>query len=90
MARYEVRVQLLDVDETNASEARNAVENRLREAGFARWRILAMRPQGMPYPARRRRPRRRSPRRDQMVGGSLLVGSLIAWWLWFYVSLSPE
>ena len=65
MARFEVRVLLLDIEQPNAWEARSTVEKRLRGAGFERWRVIGLRPQGALTPRRHRHRRPRGARGDE-------------------------
>jgi hypothetical protein len=79
MARFDAVVRLLDVEEHDAWTARQALEERLRQAGFQRWQIvrLGLR-ESKPEPRRRRR-----AVRPETAGSGLLLSGVVAWVLWF-------
>jgi hypothetical protein len=83
MAHFEATVRVLDVTESDAPEARRAIEERLRAGGFTRWQIVSLSVQGTMV-HRVTRPAR-SPRRTEVTyaGGGLLVAAVVAWTLWF-------
>lgn len=82
MAHFEATVRLLDVTESDPPAARRAIEERLRAAGFTRWQIIRVGPQGAV--TRRVNPPRRSVRSEiSYASGSLLVAAVVAWTLWF-------
>lgn len=82
MAHFEATVQLLDMDESDASAALRAVEERLRVGGFHRWRVVRL---GAPSAAPRVGARGgRSPRgAARYSGGDLMFFGIAAWAMWF-------
>jgi len=86
MAHFEVTVRLSDVNESDGPAARQAIEERLRAAGFSRWQIVAVGLQGATHKntSQRRTNRRREMGPDiSRAGGGLLVAAVVAWTLWF-------
>lgn len=87
MAKFEVRVRLLEVAGHDGWAARRLVEERLRSAGFSRWQITALGVQehveAAPKPRVRRMPR------AQMGGpaNALLIAAAVAVGLWFWLAL---
>lgn len=82
MAQFEAMVRLFGVVESSAPAARRAVEERLRAAGFSRWHIVGVGPQGAT--TRSAESPRRTVRTDvSYAGGGLLVAAVVAWTLWF-------
>jgi hypothetical protein len=82
MAHFEATVRLFDVIEANAPAARRALEERLRAAGFTRWQILGVAPQGT-FPRVVEPWRHPGRRREVSYAGGALVAALLAWTLWF-------
>jgi hypothetical protein len=92
MTHFEAMVRIFDVNESNASAARRAIEDRLRVAGFTRWQVARVGPQRTitarveTYRAETHRAETRRPmvRSDvSFVGGGMLVAAVVAWTLWF-------
>ena len=83
MAQYEAMVRMLDIVEADPVAARRAVEDRLRAAGFTRWRIVNIAAAGAANSsgAALRTGRRRRP--PAYAGGGFLVAAVLAWALWF-------
>ena len=82
MARFEATVRIFDVSESDTPAARRAIDERLRAAGFTRWRIARIGPQGSK--THRVEPPRPVARADlTYAGGGLLVAAVVAWTLWF-------
>ena len=82
MAHFEATVRIFDVSESNASAARHAIEDRLRTAGFNRWKIARVAPQGT-VSQRTDVPRRMTRSNASSVGGGILIAAVVAWTLWF-------
>jgi len=83
MAHFEAMVRLFDIVEPDPLDARRAVEERLRAAGFTRWHIVNVGLQGA-NATRATRSLRRPMRTDMSyAGGGLLVAAVVAWTLWF-------
>lgn len=87
MAKFEVRVRLLDITGHDAWSARRLVEERLRSAGFMRWQITSIEVQQptdlLPRPRRRQIPR---PELSS-TANLLLVTAAAAIGLWFWLAL---
>lgn len=84
MPKFEVRVRLLEISENDAWTARQAVEERLRAAGFRRWQIASLRLQDAapaPRPVARGRSRRS---RESGIAGGLIIAAALAWSFWFW------
>ena len=90
MAQFEADIRLYDVAETDAVAARKAVDERLRAAGFRRWKIVKIGHQGavqrplgrtMPRGALYNNPSARA-RADAGQGAWVVVAAL-AWAIWF-------
>ena len=81
MAQFEATVRLFGLIESSAPAARRAVEERLRAAGFSRWHIVGIGPQGATRSAES--PRRTARTDVSYAGGGLLVAGVVAWTLWF-------
>ena len=82
MTHFEATVRIFDVNESSASAACRAIEERLRVAGFARWRVVQVAPQRRA--AVRGESRRREGRGDiSYVGGGMLAAAAVGWTLWF-------
>ena len=82
MAHFEATVRIFDVAESNAPAARRVVQERLRAAGFTRWQVVRIGPQGAT--THRGETSRRIARTDlTYAGGGLLVAAVVAWALWF-------
>jgi hypothetical protein len=84
MAHFEATVRVLDVTESDAPAARRVIEERLREGGFTRWRILSLGVQGAMVHAVTRPVRRARRVEVSYAGGGLLVAAVVAWTLWFF------
>ncbi len=82
MANFEATVQIFEVNESNAAAARRAIDDRLRVAGFTRWRIARVGPQGTTI-HRTDSPRRVVRADASYVGGAMLIAAVLAWTLWF-------
>jgi hypothetical protein len=81
MGRFEARVQILDVTEPDAPTAVRTVEERLRNAGFNRWRVVSLRPQAVRISARPLQ--RRAVRREvSNTGRAILLATFVAYALW--------
>lgn len=87
MPKFEVRVRLLDVQENDAWNARQAVEERLRASGFKRWQIVNLRLQDAPLPARPAARARRGRRGESSLAGGLILAAALAWSLYFWWAL---
>jgi hypothetical protein len=87
MAKFEVRVRLLDIVGHDGWAARRLVEERLRSAGFARWQITALGVQEpvdvVPKPRGRQIPR---PEFGS-TANALLIAAACAVGLWFWLAL---
>ena len=82
MAHFQATIRVFDVVGQDPPSARRLVEERLRQAGFSRWRVLHVGLQRAVTPAVR--PRRRPIRTDaSYAGGGLLLAAVFAWALWF-------
>jgi hypothetical protein len=82
MAHFEATVRIFDVSESNASTARRVIEDRLRTAGFSRWKVARIAVQGTMVP-RADLPRRVMRTDASYVGGGMLIAAVVAWTLWF-------
>ena len=82
MANFEATVHVFEVSESNAAAARRAIEDRLRVAGFTRWRVGRVVPQGT-IVHRADSPRRVARTDASYVGGAMLIAAVLAWTLWF-------
>jgi hypothetical protein len=81
MGRFQATVRILDVTEPDVPTAVRTVEERLQKAGFDRWQLVSLHPQGVRVSARR--PRRRTIRRERSDSGrAILVGTVLALALW--------
>jgi len=80
MAQFQATVRIYELTEHDGSAARRTVEERLRAAGFNRWRIVNIGVQGATTPTAPRPP---MPARVSYAGGGLLVAGITAWALWF-------
>jgi hypothetical protein len=87
MPKFEVRVRLLDVSENDAWTARQAVEERLRAAGFTRWQIASLRLEDAAPPPRLAAARRRRRRGESSLAGGLIITAALAWSFWFWWAL---
>ena len=87
MAHFEATVRLFEVIEPNASAARDAIEERLRTAGFGRWQIVSVGLQEAITPAVRVS-RRSLQASGSYAGGSFLVIASAVWALWFLYVLA--
>jgi hypothetical protein len=87
MAKFEVRVRLLDIAGHDGWAARRLVEERLRSAGFSRWQItgLDVHEPGELLP----RPRVRPIARPQFgsAANALLIAAAMAVGLWFWLAV---
>jgi hypothetical protein len=83
MPQFESLVRLSEIEENDAGAARRAIEERLRTAGFHRWHIVNLSPQGTPNHYRPRPPRRPTRVDRAYAGGGMLVAAVVAWTLWF-------
>ncbi len=86
MPQYEVDVRILDVNEPDALAARLAVENRLRSAGFEKWRVVAVQRSSAGTPltlSRAPNATRGFAQSSNYTGAVLLVAAIVAWVLWF-------
>jgi len=82
MGEFEALVRVIETSEAEAEAARRAVEERLRTAGFSRWRIVTVWSRNSV--ARRARARRQRIRpQASYAGGALLIAAVVAWSLWF-------
>lgn len=87
MAKFEVRVRLLDIAGHDGWAARRLVEERLRSAGFSRWQITGLGVQDAAdfVPKRRVRP---IPRPQFGTAANvLLITAAIAVGFWFWLAL---
>jgi hypothetical protein len=88
MAKFEVRVRLLDVAGHDGWAARRLVEERLRSAGFSRWQITGL---GVQESAdfTPTKPRTRPLPRPQFgaTANVLLIAAAFAVGLWFWLAL---
>jgi len=82
MADFEATVRLYEVEEHDAPAAKQAIDGRLRAAGFRRWRIVSVGKQGEVTP-RARQARRALGTQQNLAGGGLLVAAMGTWALWF-------
>jgi hypothetical protein len=93
MATFRATVRIDNLGGEDAAEARRAVEERLREAGFQRCSVLRVDRQSALTETEMRRNRSRvAPgeqawRRQSNTGGVLLAAAAI-WALWFFWQLS--
>lgn len=83
MAHFEAMVRLFDIVEPDPLDARRAVEERLRAAGFTRWHVVSVGLQGASTNRAARLPRRVMRTDVSYAGGGLLVAAVVAWTLWF-------
>jgi hypothetical protein len=87
MAKFEVRIRLLDVAGHDGWAARRLVEERLRSAGFTRWQITSLGLQETldvpPKPTTRRIPRGQFG----AAANFLLIAAAVAVGLWFWLAL---
>jgi hypothetical protein len=86
MPQYQVDVRFTDVNEPDALAARLAVENRLRSAGFEKWRVVSVHATTTPPSGPGRAPTAPLHGRAQnaaYTGAVLLVAAIVAWVLWF-------
>ncbi len=93
MAHFEAEVQLQDLSEADALTARKVVEERLRSAGFQRWKVLRIGPPRIVQKTRPRplvRPTRSgfARARNDAGQGAWVVVAALAWGLWFVWLLS--
>lgn len=87
MAKFEVRVRLLDIAGHDGWAARRLVEERLRSAGFSRWQITGI---GVYEPGELSPvPRVRPIPRPQFgsAANALLIAAAVAVGLWFWLAL---
>jgi hypothetical protein len=87
MAKFEVRVRLLDIAGHDGWAARRLVEERLRSAGFARWQITGL---GVQEPIDvAPKPRSRPIPRPEFgsTANALLIAAALAVGLWFWLAL---
>ena len=87
MPKFEVRVRLLDVNENDAWNARQAVEERLRAAGFTRWQVVNLRLQDAVSPPRQAVRTRRGRAGESSLAGGLIIAAALAWSFWFWWAL---
>jgi hypothetical protein len=81
MANFEATVRIFEVIEANAPAARRVIDERLRAAGFKRWQVARIGPQGTLQIGGEAR---RAVRPDvTYAGGGMLVAAVVAWTLWF-------
>ena len=87
MAKFEVRVRLLEVAGHDGWAARRLVEERLRSAGFSRWQITGLGVQEPVdfVPKRRFRPIPRA--QFGATANALLIAAAVAVGLWFWLAL---
>jgi hypothetical protein len=87
MAKFEVRVRLLDVAGHDGWAARRLVEERLRSAGFTRWQITALGVQE-PVDVVPKARVRQIPRPEfGSTANALLIAAACAVGLWFWLAL---
>jgi len=84
MPNFEVRVRLLDVSENDAWTARQAVEERMRAAGFKHWQIVNLRLQDAAPPPRPAIRQRRGRPGESSLAGGLIITAALAWSLWVW------
>jgi hypothetical protein len=87
MAKFEVRVRLLDIAGHDGWAARRLVEERLRSAGFARWQITGL---GVQEPVDFNPKTRIRPIPRPQFGATanvLLIAAAFAVGLWFWLAL---
>ena len=89
MAKFRATVRVVELDGADASSVQKALEERLRQSGFERWRVLSVEAEGSPRPARENHrpiglPRRR---RSSDARGLLLVAAA-TWAIWFFWFIS--
>lgn len=81
MTQYEALIRVVETSESDAAGVRRDLDERLRTAGFDKWRIVGVWSPGTVerrLPSRRRRMR---PQATYYAGGLLLVAA-VAWSLW--------
>jgi hypothetical protein len=87
MAKFEVRVRLLDVAGHDGYAVRRLVEERLRSAGFSRWLVTSVEVQQpadlMPRPRAVQIPR---PALGS-IGNAVLISAAAVIGLWFWLAL---
>jgi len=87
MAKFEVRVRLLDVTGHDGWAARRLVEERLRSAGFSRWQITSLGVQTANEAAPRQRVRPIPRPQFGATANALLIAAALAVGLWFWLAL---
>lgn len=87
MAKFEVRVRLLDIAGHDGWAARRLVEERLRSAGFSRWQITGLNVHDAAEMSPR--PHMRPIPRPQFgaAANALLIAAAVAVGLWFWLAL---
>lgn len=88
MAKFEVKIRLLDITGHDGWSARRLVEERLRSAGFVRWQITSLEVQ-QPADLLPQRPRPRPiPRPDfGSTANMVLIAAAVAIGVWFWLAL---
>ena len=87
MAKFEVRVRLLEVTGHDGWAARRLVEERLRSAGFSRWQITGLGVQEAADVVHQPRLVRIPRAQFGATANALLVAAALAVGLWFWLAL---
>jgi hypothetical protein len=87
MAKFEVRVRLLDIAGHDGWSARRLVEERLRSAGFVRWQITSLEVQQPADLLPRPRPRQLPRPEFGSTANLVLIAAAVGIGLWFWLAL---
>lgn len=90
MAQFEAEIRIQDLSEVDALTARRAMEDKLRAAGFQRWKVVRISPQRPSRKAFKRPLTRPLPNgsahmqaRNDSGQGIWIVIAALAWAIWF-------
>ena len=83
MAKFRATVRVTEIEGPDVANVQLALDERMKEAGFAKWRVLSIETEGAPSTIRRRDARAaRSQRLNE--GWGLVLIAAGAWAVWFF------
>jgi hypothetical protein len=85
MAKFRATVRVTEIEGPDLANVQRALDERMKEAGFAKWRVLSIETEGAPPTISRRRETRGPARRTRRnEGWGLFFVAAGAWAVWFF------
>ena len=86
MPRFRATVRVTELEGPDPASVQKMLDERLKEAGFARWRVTTIETEGVAHRPRGR-DSRAARRRSRSEGWGLFLIAAGAWAVWFFYLL---